>query len=69
MTGAALPGALGNVLQRMVGFRNVAVHDYRALSLEIVRGIIENRTVDLRTYVEWALMALRRGNPEPMSPR
>lgn len=39
-------------LKKMVGFRNVAVHDYRALSLDIVRTIIEGRLDDLVTFSE-----------------
>ncbi len=31
----------------MVGFRNVAVHDYAALDLEVVRGIARDRLGDL----------------------
>jgi uncharacterized protein YutE (UPF0331/DUF86 family) len=34
-------------LRRMVGFRNVAVHDYQALNLDIVREIIRSHTDDL----------------------
>ena len=30
-------------LRRMVGFRNVAVHDYQRLSLDIVRSIVRQR--------------------------
>lgn len=38
-------------LQAMVGFRNVAVHDYRALNLAILRSILENRLGDFREFV------------------
>jgi uncharacterized protein YutE (UPF0331/DUF86 family) len=31
---------------RMVGFRNVAIHDYRSLSLEIVRAIVRSHLGD-----------------------
>jgi len=34
----------------MVGFRNVAVHDYRKLNLDVVRGIVENHLDDFRTF-------------------
>jgi uncharacterized protein YutE (UPF0331/DUF86 family) len=33
-------------MQSMVGFRNVAVHDYRKLDLGILRTIIEHRSRD-----------------------
>jgi uncharacterized protein YutE (UPF0331/DUF86 family) len=44
------PG-LRDGLQAMVGFRNIAVHDYRKLNLEIVRSIIETRLEDFRALV------------------
>ncbi len=37
-------------LRAMVGFRNVAVHDYQELKLEVVRGIIANHLDDLRGF-------------------
>lgn len=39
-------------LQAMVGFRNVAVHDYRALNLKIVRHILDHRLNDFREFVK-----------------
>ncbi|WP_197053952.1 HepT-like ribonuclease domain-containing protein [Cetobacterium sp. ZWU0022] len=30
----------------MVGFRNIAVHDYQSLNIEILQKIIENHLVD-----------------------
>ena len=38
-------------MQAMVGFRNVAVHDYRTLNLAIVRSIVKNRLGDFRSFV------------------
>jgi len=46
---------LSDRLKSMVGFRNVAVHDYRKLNLEIVRGVIETRLDDFREFAETAL--------------
>lgn len=37
-------------LKSMVGFRNVAVHDYRKLNLDVVRNIIEKHLVDFRRF-------------------
>jgi uncharacterized protein YutE (UPF0331/DUF86 family) len=37
-------------MQAMVGFRNVAVHDYRKLDLAIVRAIIEERSQDFLAF-------------------
>jgi len=37
-------------LKAMVGFRNIAVHDYRKLNLDIVRSIIELHLQDFRAF-------------------
>lgn len=37
-------------LKAMVGFRNIAVHDYQEVNLEIVQKIIENHLVDFKKY-------------------
>ena len=42
-------------MRRMVGFRNVAVHDYRKLDLEIVRSIIGTRLPDFLDFTRTAL--------------
>lgn len=43
-------------MQRMVGFRNVAVHDYRKMSLEILRNILQSQLDDFRRLIS-ALLA------------
>ena len=37
-----IPSNVSNKLQLMVGFRNIAVHNYTKLNLTIVKSIIEN---------------------------
>ena len=37
-------------LMAMVGFRNIAVHDYRKLNMEIIVSIIENNLNDFRVF-------------------
>jgi uncharacterized protein YutE (UPF0331/DUF86 family) len=37
-------------LRAMVGFRNVAVHDYRRLDWQIVQGIVAERLSDLLAF-------------------
>jgi uncharacterized protein YutE (UPF0331/DUF86 family) len=44
-------------LKAMVGFRNVAVHDYRRLNLDVVRSILESRLGDFREYGEVMISA------------
>jgi len=36
---------------RMVGFRNLAIHEYQQLDLAIVRSVIENRQEDFRAFL------------------
>ncbi|GAA0739143.1 type VII toxin-antitoxin system HepT family RNase toxin [Clostridium oceanicum] len=38
-------------LKAMVGFRNIAVHNYQAVNLEVVREIIENHIEDFREFI------------------
>lgn len=39
-------------MQAMVGFRNVAVHDYQKLNLEVVKSILENHLDNFRVFAE-----------------
>ena len=48
--GGLLDGDLTHRMQAMVGFRNIAVHDYRMLDRAIVRAIIEERSQDLLAF-------------------
>lgn len=50
-----LPQELASPLERMVGFRNVAVHDYRKLNLDIVRALIATGLEDLLAFTHFAL--------------
>lgn len=45
-----LSSDLSRDLQAMVGFRNIAVHDYRKLNMEIVRAILEKRLNVFRLF-------------------
>jgi len=47
-------------MARMIGFRNVAVHDYQRLNLDIVKAIILERLDDFRTFGRVALELARR---------
>ncbi|MEN6567457.1 MAG: DUF86 domain-containing protein [Veillonellales bacterium] len=46
---------LSRKLQAMVGFRNIAVHDYQAVNLAIVQAVIEKNLADLKKFVETVL--------------
>ncbi len=38
-------------LQKMIGLRNIAVHDYQALNLDIVIHVIKYRLVDFECFI------------------
>lgn len=42
---------LNKKLKSMIGFRNIAVHNYKALNLEIVREVIEKHMEDFREFI------------------
>lgn len=45
-----IPAEQASKLKKMMGFRNIAVHDYRALDWAIVRSVIENNTRDIADF-------------------
>lgn len=47
--------SLSDNLQSMVGFRNLAVHDYQALNLDIVESIINKHLADFKEFSKIAL--------------
>ena len=48
---------LAQSMKSMVGFRNIAVHEYQELDLAKVRAIIELRLDDLRAFAQAMLAA------------
>ena len=51
---------LSRNLQAMVGFRNLAVHDYQELNLDIVQGIIKNNLIDFQEFSKIALRSQKQ---------
>jgi uncharacterized protein YutE (UPF0331/DUF86 family) len=47
-----IPAELAGELAKMAGFRNVLVHGYDDVDLDIVRDIVENRLSDLIQFAE-----------------
>lgn len=47
-----LPAQLSQSLQKMVGLRNIAVHDYQTLNLTIVKHVVENRLDDFEDFCQ-----------------
>lgn len=48
----AIPADLAERLQKMVGFRNVAVHQYRDLDMDIVETVITRHLDDLLEFAQ-----------------
>lgn len=51
-----IDAALSVRLQKMVGFRNIAVHDYQALQLPIVEAVITKHLSDFTAYSQTLLL-------------
>ena len=41
---------LSRKLQAMAGFRNIAIHDYSTVNIDVIVNIIENHLTDLRSF-------------------
>ena len=59
--GGLLDEELARTMGRMVGFRNIAVHDYQKLALDIVQAIVERDADELLAFARWGL-AVARGH-------
>lgn len=47
-----VPAAQVPLLSRMVGFRNVIVHEYESVDVQLVRDVVEHHAGDLVGFVE-----------------
>ena len=47
-------------MQKMVGFRNIAVHDYQAIDPKILKSIITNHLQDLEEFYDVVLRKFPR---------
>lgn len=54
--GGWIDAALSERLQKMVGFRNIAVHDYQTLQLPIVEAVITKHLEDFTVYSQKLLL-------------
>lgn len=46
-----LPHAIADRMRAMVGFRNIAVHQYQDLDLQVLRAILDHRLQDFLAFV------------------
>ncbi|MEY2892539.1 MAG: hypothetical protein RJA98_2447 [Pseudomonadota bacterium] len=58
-----IDAALATSMQKMVGFRNIAVHDYQRLLLPILVSVIERNLEEFLRYS--AALITRPGTPAP----
>jgi len=47
--------SLAEKMMKMVGFRNLAVHNYQNINLEIVHSIVTKHLDDFRQLVKWSI--------------
>jgi len=59
-TAGKLEPELAAVLKRMVGFRNIAVHDYQRLNLDVVRAILQRQLDDLLAFAQLGVRSASR---------
>jgi uncharacterized protein YutE (UPF0331/DUF86 family) len=59
-TQGVIPTSLADRLKQAVGFRNIAVHQYRDIDWTIVHGIARNRLSDFEEFARAVLGALKR---------
>jgi len=57
-----IPTDLAGRLEKMVGFRNIAVHQYRDLDMDIVEAVIGRNLDDLLDFTQ-AILAQMSGQP------
>jgi uncharacterized protein YutE (UPF0331/DUF86 family) len=56
-----LPGDLVTRLEGMVGFRNVLVHEYQRLDVQLMIEVIENRLDDFLLFTDYILKEFHNG--------
>jgi uncharacterized protein YutE (UPF0331/DUF86 family) len=50
-----IPDSLGQKMKAMVGFGNIAVHDYQEINLVILQKIVEDYLLDITDYTKTIL--------------
>ena len=56
----ALPVELAENLKKMVGLRNIAVHDYQELNLDIVVHVVKHHLSNFEDFIEAVTVKLRK---------
>ncbi|MFB6351368.1 MAG: DUF86 domain-containing protein, partial [Bradymonadaceae bacterium] len=56
------PADFADTLTSMVGFRNIAVHAYGTLDMDVVHDIVHHRLDDLETFADYVLQVTVRAD-------
>ena len=56
---------LSKKMQSMVGFRNIAIHDYQTLDVDILKAILSKNLKDLEQFYTILLTRLNRTKQKP----
>ncbi|WP_310551497.1 type VII toxin-antitoxin system HepT family RNase toxin [Paenibacillus glufosinatiresistens] len=59
-----IPEGLARNLKAMVGFRNIAVHDYQAVQLDILKAILEEHLTDFTEFAAILKAQAHGANPK-----
>ncbi|WP_299729346.1 DUF86 domain-containing protein [uncultured Endozoicomonas sp.] len=51
-----IPPELAETLTKMVGFRNIAVHEYQKLNIDILRAVIDKHLSELKKFADLMLV-------------
>lgn len=53
--------ALSKKLQKMVGFRNIAVHDYKSIDVDVLKVVLTDHLCDLEDFYSTVLKHFKLG--------
>ncbi|MBM2841790.1 MAG: hypothetical protein HW412_2318 [Bacteroidetes bacterium] len=45
-----IPGDLSTSMERMVGFRNIAIHEYEEIDVEVLKSILQHHVSDIEAF-------------------
>ncbi|MDR4950437.1 type VII toxin-antitoxin system HepT family RNase toxin [Neobacillus cucumis] len=51
-----IPSSLSKKMKAMIGFRNIAVHDYQEINLTILQKILEDHLVDFMQFTKTIIL-------------
>ena len=52
-----IPPEISRSMQAMVGFRNIAIHEYQKINLKIVKSVLDTHLGDFQLFIEAIIKA------------